>query len=195
VLSSFVIIMFGFNYIAFIPALVKGTYDLTDGWVGLMMSASSVGAVLVAIPLAVRADGPGAWRLMVVSGAVFGGGVIALGFSSQFFVAFVVVAVVGAGTTGYQSLSNTLALNMTEESHHGRVQSLMMLSFAGFGIAAAPLGLLAEWIGLRPAIVLMGVASLSAVVVYALLERRMEHEIGRAPISDSLQAESLDLRK
>ena len=33
---------------------------------------------------------------------------------------------------------------MTEDTHQGRVQSLMMLSFAGFGIAAAPLGLLAE---------------------------------------------------
>ncbi|RLE24709.1 MAG: hypothetical protein DRJ50_04275 [Actinobacteria bacterium] len=195
IISSFAIIMFGFNYVAFIPALVKGTYDLTDGWVGLMMSASSIGAVLVAVPLATRADGPGVWRLMVFSGAVFGGGVIALGISSQFFVAFAVVAVVGAGTTGYQSLSNTLALNMADESHHGRVQSLMMLSFAGFGIAAAPLGLLAEWIGLRPAIMLMGLAALSAVAVYALMERGSQDEIGRGPMPLPVESPSLGLRK
>lgn len=195
VISSFAIIMFGFNYVAFIPALVKGTYDLSDGWVGLMMSASSIGAVLVAVPLATRADGPGVWRLMVFSGAVFGGGVIALGISSQFFVAFAVVAVVGAGTTGYQSLSNTLALNMADESHHGRVQSLMMLSFAGFGIAAAPLGLLAEWIGLRPTIALMGLAALIAVAVYALMERGSQDEIGRGPMPLPAESTPLDLRK
>jgi predicted MFS family arabinose efflux permease len=160
-----------------------------------MMSASSIGAVLVAVPLATRADGPGVWRLMVLSGMVFGGGVFALGLSNQFLVAFAVVAVVGAGTTGYQSLSNTLALNMTDDSHHGRVQSLMMLSFAGFGIAAAPLGLLAEWIGLRPAIMLMGLAALLAVVIYALMEYRTEHEIGRGPSPQPVQAASLDLPK
>jgi MFS family permease len=195
VISSFAIIMFGFNYVAFIPALVKGTYDLSDGWVGLMMSASSIGAVLVAVPLATRADGPGVWRLMVLSGMVFGGGVFALGLSNQFLVAFAVVAVVGAGTTGYQSLSNTLALNMTDDSHHGRVQSLMMLSFAGFGIAAAPLGLLAERIGLRAAIMFMGLAALLAVVIYALMEHRMEHEIGRGPSPQSVESTPLDLPK
>ena len=189
VLSSFVIIMFGFNYVAFIPALIKGDFDLTDGWVGLIMSASSIGAVAVAVPLAGRADGAGVWRLMVVSGIAFGVGVIALGLSPVFLTAFVVVAFVGAGTTGYQSLSNTLALNMTEDTHQGRVQSLMMLSFAGFGIAAAPLGLLAEAIGLRPAIVCMGVVTLATVVGYALLERPVQDQIELGTLAGAVSAD------
>ncbi len=189
VLSSFVIIMFGFNYVAFIPALIKGDFDLTDGWVGLIMSASSIGAVVVAVPLAGRADGAGVWRLMVVSGIAFGVGVIALGLSPVFLTAFVVVAFVGAGTTGYQSLSNTLALNMTEDTHQGRVQSLMMLSFAGFGIAAAPLGLLAEAIGLRPAIVCMGVVTLATVVGYALLERPVQEQIELGTLAEAVPSD------
>ena len=136
VLSSFVIIMFGFNYVAFIPALVKGEFALGDGWVGIIMSASSIVAVAVAVPLASRADGAGVWKLMVGSGLLFGGAVMALGLSPLFAIGVLVVVFIGAGTTGYQSLSNTIALNMTEDTHHGRVQSLMMLSFAGFGIAA-----------------------------------------------------------
>lgn len=177
VISSFVIIMFGFNYVAFIPALVKGEFDLGDGWVGVIMSASSIGAVAVAVPLASRADGAGVWRLMVGSGVVFGASVIALGVAPLFGVGVLVVAFIGAGTTGYQSLSNSIALNMTGDTHQGRVQSLMMLSFAGFGIAAAPLGLLAEAIGLRSAIVLMGVVTLSTVAGYGLLERDVQAEI------------------
>ena len=176
--------MFGFNYVAFIPALVKGEFDLSDGWVGLIMSASSIGAVIVAVPLAGRADGAGVWRLMVVSGIAFGLGVLALGLSPVFFTAFVVVAFVGAGTTGYQSLSNTIALNMTEDTHQGRVQSLMMLSFAGFGIAAAPLGLLAEAIGLRQAIACMGAVTLATVVGYAALERNVQDEIESGTVAD-----------
>jgi MFS family permease len=184
VVSSFVIIMFGFNYVAFIPALVKGEFDLGDGAVGLVMSASSIGAVLVAVPLAGRADGTGVWRLMVVSGFVFGVGVIALGLSPAYLLVVAVVAVVGAGTTGYQSLSNTLALNMTSDSHQGRVQSLMMLSFAGFGIAAAPLGLLAETIGLRQATAMMGAVTLVTALVYAALEHDVQDVIERGYVDD-----------
>ncbi|HSM65123.1 MAG TPA: MFS transporter [Ilumatobacteraceae bacterium] len=189
VLSSFVIIMFGFNYVAFIPALVKGEFGLGDGAVGLIMSASSIGAVAVAVPLASRADGAGVWRLMVGSGIVFGAGVIALGLSPVYLLGVGIVAVIGAGTTGYQSLSNTIALNMTDDSHQGRVQSLMMLSFAGFGIAAAPLGFVAEAIGLRQTIGLMGTVTLATVVGYALLERRVQVLIERGNKDEPVPAD------
>ncbi|MGB3735354.1 MAG: MFS transporter [Ilumatobacter sp.] len=170
--SSFFVIMFGFNYIAFIPALVKDTFDLTDGYVGVIMSASAIGAVAVAVSIARHADGPRAFHLMIVSAGVFGGAVMVLGLAPTFVAACVVTIFIGAGATGYQSLSNTLALGLSDEEHRGRVQSLLMLSFAGFGIAALPLGLLAEAIGLRPAIVLMGVVAMVAGVLFFVLDRR-----------------------
>ena len=95
---------------------------------------------------------------------------------------------IGAGTTGYQSLSNSIALNMTGDTHQGRVQSLMMLSFAGFGIAAAPLGLLAEAIGLRGAIVVMGSVTLATVVGYGILERDVQLEIEHGIPLDEIAA-------
>ena len=169
--SPFFVIMFGFNYVAFIPALVKDTFGLTDGYVGVLMSASALGAVIVALSIARHADGPRAMQLMVASGAVFGVAVIALGAAPTFWTAFLVVGVIGAGATGYQSLSNTLALSLSDEGHRGRVQSLLMLSFAGFGIAALPLGLLAEVIGLRLAIGLMGVVATCACAAFVVAER------------------------
>ncbi len=179
VVSSFFIIMFGFNYVAFVPAFVKDVFELGDGSVGLLMSASSIGAVIIAASLARNADGPHAQRLMVLSGVSFGFFVIVLAGAPTYWLAFAITAFVGAATTGYQSLSNTLALGMTDESHRGRVQSLMMLSFAGFGIAAAPLGLLAEWIGLRWAMAIMGLVAMTACSTYAVAEwwvhRRTPH--------------------
>lgn len=184
VVSSFLIIMFGFNYVAFVPALVKGELGLGDGSVGLVMSASSIGAVLVAVPIAKRADGAGVWTLMVTSGIVFGASVIALGLAPAFLMAIAAVVLIGAGTNGYQSLSNTIALNMTHDTHQGRVQSLMMLSFAGFGIVAAPLGLLAEAVGLRRAIVAMGAVTLVTALVYGARERGLRTAIERGNRDD-----------
>ena len=175
--SSFFVIMFGFNYVAFIPALVKDTFDLTDGYVGVLMSASAIGAVVVALWIARHADGPHATQLMIVSGAVFAGAVVALGAAPTIAAAFVIVGFVGAGATGYQSLSNTIALSLSDEGHRGRVQSLLMLSFAGFGIAALPLGLLAEVIGLRSAIMVMGVVGGLACATYAVTERSADDSV------------------
>jgi predicted MFS family arabinose efflux permease len=172
IVSSFFVIMFGFNYVAFIPALVEGIFELGDATVGLVSSASAIGAVAVSFPLAARADGPGGKRVMVIAGFGFGIGVALLGLAPSIVLAFITVVFIGGCTTAYQSMSNTLALTQTEDEMQGRVQSLMQLSFAGFGIAAAPLGALAEVIGLRQAFVLMGGITISAVAMYRLLELR-----------------------
>jgi len=170
VVSSFFVIMFGFNYVAFYPAMVEGVFGLDDTWVGYISSASALGAVAVAIPLAGRADSPWAKVAMCIGGVVFGAGVILFGLSPSFWVAFAVIVMVGSATTVFQSLSNTLALGLADDSHQGRVQSLMQLSFAGFGMAAAPLGFLAEAIGLRLAIVFMGCVASAAMAAYVVAE-------------------------
>lgn len=187
VLASFFIIMFGFNYVSFYPAVVEGLYGLGDAWVGIISTGSAIGAVSVSIPLASRADSPRAKTAMIIGSFGFGLGVIAFGLAPGFWAAFCVVAVVGAMTTVYQTLSNTLALQLADDSHQGRVQSLMQLSFAGFGIAAAPLGLLAEVISLPVTLVLMGVATVITAAVYYLGERR-DPTSGLAPASGRSEA-------
>lgn len=180
VIASFFVIMFGFNYVAFIPALVEGIFGLGDTWVGLVSSASAIGAVAVSLPLAAKADGPGGQRIMVISGLGFGAGVILLGLAPTILLAFIVVVGIGGFTTAFQSLSNTLALTGAQDHMQGRVQSLMQLSFAGFGIAAAPIGALAEVIGLRQTMVIMGGVALGATLIFQLLESIAERKGGPA---------------
>ena len=166
IIMSFFVIMFGFNYVAFIPALVEGIFDLGDTWVGLVSSASAIGAVAVSLPLAAIADGPGIHRLMIGAGIGFGASVALLGAAPDIAVAMAIVVVIGAFTTTFQSVSNTLALTRTDENMQGRVQAIMQLSFAGFGIAALPLGVVAEWIGLRITLALMGGIATIATAIY-----------------------------
>ena len=166
VVASFFVIMFGFNYVAFIPALVEGVFGLGDKWVGLVSSAGAVGAVAVSLPLAARADGPNKKRIMVLSGIGFGLGVMLLGAAGSIWMTMLLVVAIGGCTTAFQSLSNTLALVASSDQMQGRVNSLLQLSFAGFGIAAAPLGVLAEAIGLRIALVLMGAVALGATFAF-----------------------------
>ena len=109
-----------------------------------------------------------------MSGVVFGVAVIALAASPSIAVALATIAVVGAGASGFQAMNNSLALDIAAFEFHGRIQSLMMLSFSGFGMAALPLGALADVIGLRQTLAAMGSIVVVAITVSQLALRKSD---------------------
>lgn len=179
IMTTIVAITIGFNYVAFMPALVEGQMGLSESHVGFLTTASALGALAMTAFVASRADGPGADRLLVVCGLAFGVFVVLFGLAPNYLLALLVVVVLGLATNGFMVLTSSRSLAISEPSHHGRVQSLMQLAFAGFGIAAAPLGALAEVIGLRATIVAMGLATFVAVAIYgATISRSLAADPG-----------------
>ncbi len=174
VLATFAVLMFAFSYVSFIPALVKDVFGLGNEAVGVFTSLSSVGALVAGIWVAGLADSPRARGVMTGAGIMFGITVALFGIAPFYVAAVIISGFAGAATTTYQTLSNTLALQHANSEFQGRVQSIMQLGFAGFGMAALPLGLLAEAIGLRSTLVVMGSVATAAVVLYAVAEARRE---------------------
>ena len=160
--------MFAFSYVSFIPALVEGEFGLEDQHVGIFTSSSSVGALAAGVWVAGLADSPRAQSIMTIAGIFFGLMVIGLGIAPVFVVAVVIAVLAGAGTTTFQTLSNTLALRQASAEFQGRVQSIMQLGFAGFGLTALPLGVLAEQIGLRSTLIVMGAIAGASVAIYGM---------------------------
>ena len=168
ILTSIVVIMFGFSYVAFQPALVEGVFGLGDRQVGFISGASSIGAVAASIVLASRADSPAAGTILIGLGYAFGASVIILSWAPTYIWALAITAVVGGASTGFISLIQTIVMRATDEAYQGRVQSLVQLPFAAFAIAAAPLGVLAEWAGVRAMFLTMGIAVTLSMVVYSM---------------------------
>ncbi|WP_419841733.1 MFS transporter [Candidatus Poriferisodalis sp.] len=166
ILISLFVMMFGFNYVAFMPALVEGEFGLGVTYVGLISSVSAVGAVVAAMLLASRADGPHAASLLVAFGFGFGATVAVLGLMPSFWFAALVSLGIGAASTGFMSLSQTLAMRASDNEYQGRVQSLVQLPFAGFAIMALPLGGLAEAINVRAALAVMGILVVTAMTAH-----------------------------
>ena len=50
--------------------------------------------------------------------------------------------VMGLAFTAYQTLNNTMLMSEADPEYYGRVMSIMMMSFSGMSLIAAPLGLL-----------------------------------------------------
>ena len=172
IITSLVVVMVAFPYIAFLPRVASDLFDKGAGGYGALAAASAIGAVAVSLYIAGRSSGQRAWLIQTVSGFAFGIGLLLLAASPSFAIALISVAEIGAASSGFQSMNNSLVLGLSDFEYHGRIQSLMMLSFSGFGMAALPLGALADEIGLRVTFALMGGVAILAMAWCAAARRR-----------------------
>lgn len=171
--TAFVVVMAAFPYIAFLPSIADEVFDTGSAGFGMLSAATAVGAVGVSLLIAKRAGGRRAVQLQTLAGFGFGIGVLALAVSPVFWVALAAAALLGAASSAYQSLNNSIVLDLTDNGYHGRVQALNMLSFSGFGMAALPLGAVADAVGLRQTLAGMAAVTTVAMLVYAVANRRL----------------------
>ena len=171
IVTSFLVVMVGFPYLAFLPRVADSIFDQGAAGYGALSATSAVGAVGMALVVARRAGGAHARRIQTASGFAFGVGLMLLAVTPNFVTALAVVFFVGAAAAGFQSMNNSMVLALSDLEYHGRIQSLMLLSFSGFGMAALPLGRLADAVGLRQTLMVMGVATILCMFGYWLARR------------------------
>lgn len=179
---SFLVVMVGFPFLAFLPRFATEHLDVGAAGYGFLAASSAVGAVALSMFIAGRSRGRAAWRIQSIAGIAFGVGLVLMAVAPTYVAAVAVVTCVGAASAGFQAMNNSLVLALSDLEYHGRVQSLMMLSFSGFGMAALPLGALADSIGLRETIALMGVVVVVAMVGYLVIAERHRQRVGDAAI-------------
>lgn len=172
VLCSIGVVVVGLPYVAFLPAVAEDVFGVGSAGYGLLSATSAGGAVAAGLLVGWLRRRLGPWRLVVVSGAVFGVGILALAVTPSFLVAVAVVIPLGAGLLVFQTATQALLMALSDVTFHARVQGLVMLSFGGFGVVALPLGLLADVIGVRPTFLGMGSGVLLVLVVFVLASRR-----------------------
>jgi len=185
ILSSFVMVMAGWPYLAFLPAVSNDLFDAGSAGLGTMSSVSAVAALAVTFWIAGRTRPNQAWRVQSVSGVCLALGLLALAAAPTFQWALVALLVVGGAASGYQAMNNTIVLTVTDLEYHGRVQSLLMLSFSGFGLAALPLGAVADEVGLRTMFIIMGSVCLVTMVVYISVQARHRRRGGNFDLESS----------
>ena len=177
---SFVVVMIGFPFVAFLPRFATEVLDVGSAGYGFLAASSAVGAVAVSAYIAGRGTGRAAWRIQAVSGVAFGLALVLLAIVPTFFAAVLAIIAVGAASAGFQAMNNSLVLALSDLEFHGRVQSLMMLSFSGFGMAALPLGIIADNIGLRQTVAAMGVIVVITMLGFLTVSRRTRQRYGNA---------------
>jgi MFS family permease len=160
--------MLGMPYLAFMPTIASDLFGLGSAGYGVLSATSAIGGVAAGLFLGRRGTWVRRRRVFVGAGALFGLAVCSLAVAPTTYVAVVVLLAVGGAMLAFQTSNQSQLLDLAEAEYHGRVQGLVMLSFGAFGIAALPLGLLADLIGLRWTLFGMGAGVIAVVAAYAV---------------------------
>jgi len=162
---SFLVVAMAFPYQGFLPAVARGAFHQGAVGLGALSSLAAVGALGATLIVAALTGHRHAWRIQALAGAGFGLSLLLFSVSPSFAIALVSIFFLGALASAFQSLNNALTMMLSERQYYGRVQALMGLSWSLFGILSLPLGILADAIGLRQTLALMGVAAIISIIV------------------------------
>ena len=102
-----------------------------DMVLGLLGSASGVGALVASVSLASRGTVVGLGKIIATSAAVFGASLICFAWCSHLWMAMIVVMFTGWGMVTTFAGGNTVLQTLAEEDKRGRVMSFFTMAFIG----------------------------------------------------------------
>ncbi len=174
------ITMVGFPYVAFLPSVAEDFFDAGAAGYARLSLVGAVGGLIAGLMIARSSLAQGR-SIQFWSAIGIGVSLAFLGWSPSFVLAGVATTLLGAATAGFQSMNGTMALSAADPSLHGRVQSLLGLGFSAFGLASLPLGILADAIGLRLTLALMGALVIVIAIVVQVMWSKAEPTPAVAP--------------
>lgn len=158
VLQFVFVMLAGFPFIAIMPAFVENSLGSDTSTFGLLMGIMAIGGLIASLLVAQIADSTRAPQVIVAGCVGFGVSLILTGMAPTVLIAAVAMFVVGLTSGAFQTLNNAVIVREASTEYYGRVMSLTMMAFAGFGVIALPIGFLADAVGERPTLIAMGIA-------------------------------------
>jgi len=105
--------------------------------------------------------------------ALLGVGFLLLATASSFEMALLAACALGPGLSGFMLVNNALTMANTDPGYFGRVMSLTMLAWGFQGTLSLPFGILADTIGEREMLAIMGVLLFGIAIVGGFVALRL----------------------
>ena len=131
-----IISLVGMPYTTLMPIFAGKILHGGAHTLGFMMGAVGVGALTGAVKLAARRSVLGLGRLIAMTSAGFGAGLVAFSFSHELWLSLLLLVLTGFCFMQQMASSNTILQTITEDSKRGRVMSFYSIAFQG----VAPFG-------------------------------------------------------
>lgn len=162
-------VLFG-GAVAMLPAFADQVLHVGAEGLGLLRAAPGIGAIVMALFLAVRPMKKISARLLLWVVAGFGVCMIGFGLSQSFWLSMLFLFFSGLFDSVSMITRGTLMQLLTPESMRGRVSAVnSMFIISSNEIGAFESGVAARFLGLTPSVVLGGIVTLGVVGIAAWL--------------------------
>jgi len=175
-------------FMQMIPVIARDELGSGSAGLGLLMTASGVGALagsLTVAALSTRLRSFG--HLQIVTAALFGIMVTLFAFSPWMPLSLVLIAITSGVSAVYMSLNNTILQMSVSDEFRGRVLSVYLMTWGLMPFGTLPMGALADAYGAPIAVATGGIASTLLVLVIAL---RVPGVRSMSPATDDIRATS-----
>jgi MFS family permease len=189
-LSFIGVVIAGYSYQVVLPGYLQNELGRSTRDIAWMLGVGAVAGLVVTIAVAGLAGSRHAWPLMLAGGVVLGIALVLASVASNFTLALGTMLLVGAGTSGFQLLNNALVMQETDPAFFGRVMAVTMLAWGANGLVGLPFGLLADSVGERQTLFVMGILVLAVVGVTALFHVTLTRRQPRPVVAVASLAQS-----
>jgi hypothetical protein len=185
---------------ALLPVYARDILKLGPWALGALRSAPAAGAAVVAVALARWPLKRRAGLKMLFCVAIFGAGTIVFGLSRSFALSLAALVVTGAADMVSVFVRSTLVQLATPDPMRGRVSAVNMVFIgASNELGEFESGVMAQWLGAVPSVVMGGIGTLVVVALWAWRFPRLAgvdrlEDVHGEPEAPSLALEPLDPR-
>jgi MFS family permease len=165
VIMSLVPALFGFPYLALLPAWGREVLNIQADGLGLLMACIGIGSLIGAMGLASLDHLRKRGAFLVVNAFIWGVALAAFSRCTSYATSLPALLIIGFLSAVFMSLNMTLMQSYSSREMRGRIVSMAMMSFGVMPLSAVPFGALAEGIGTADS---LGIAGL-LLCIFALV--------------------------
>ena len=168
-------VLFG-GAVALLPAIAEDRLHVGNIGYGWLRAAPGVGAVIVSALLAIRPVRRRVGSVLFAAVAAFGALTVVLGLTNSYVVAFVALVLLAAADSISVFIRATIVPLATPDHMRGRVSAVENVFIgASNELGAFESGVAAALLGVGPAVVLGGVATMAVVVLWTRWFPELRH--------------------
>lgn len=167
-------VVLSFPYMMLLPVFAVDILNVGPGGMGILVSASGIGAITATLILASL---PNKKRglLLLAGSLILGLALMVFAFSRSWYLSLFSITFVGIGQAARMALGNALIQYYVDDSYRGRVMSIYMMNFGIMGLGVFVAGILAEYMGVQLVVggmaVILVIMSVFAIVFMTRIRR------------------------
>ena len=148
--------LLGMPFRTLLPVQIDEIFKAGPEALGLLMSMIGLGALLGALFIAGMKQTQSRGLTLLVTSFISGIAILINSMVTQYWMALLLMIVLGIGDSGRRTLNSSLLLEHTDDNYRGRVMGIYMMNFGLIPIGVIPLGFVAEFAGVQIAFACAG---------------------------------------